>query len=121
MKTTHKLKTICLFPAIDVKSDNTIILAIKDSSDDIILLNAQEEVSIDTPPILKKLAIEQALDTHCEAASPNVCYAGSEFDNDQRRLLATIPIADKSVQIVAPTLLRARNRYLAHHLQWQET
>lgn len=120
LRTTGKNDTLLqksLFLLLIVaESDDNSILVINADCDDSILLNAQEEKSINTSPPLEKLVVAQALDRYCKAATLNFGHIGSELHIDQRELFIRIFIANESIQIVAPTSPRACILYLARHL-----
>lgn len=72
---------------IDPERDNIGILVTNAISDKIILLDAQDKESVDTPPTIEKLIIEQARDDYCNTATINIGQSGSDLNNDQRELL----------------------------------
>lgn len=100
-----------LLLASDTESDYTSVPATKTKSDDIILLNARKKTSIDAPPTLENLIIEQALEEYCKVASLNVGHTASQFRVTQRLRLVQKSLDGESIQILVQTSLRARNPY----------
>lgn len=92
---------------IDLESDRISVLVNNNNSDDITLLNAQNETYIDTPPTFQEPLVEEAVDDYCKAACVCIGQTRSEFRVDQRGFLAREFIGDESGQIIAPPWLRA--------------
>lgn len=106
------------FPLLttNAEHDRTRILTITDNGNKIVLVNVQEERSVDTPPTLKVLVAKHAPDEYCKPKSLNISHAESKVRIFHRSLLTQRSTAKKSTQNVASVKLRALILYLAHHL-----
>lgn len=101
--------------AVDRMSNHSNIFSLHAQSSDTIPLQARVKPSLDTPPTLEELIVEQAHDGYCKASSLHIGHSHSEFHTNQRGLLVPKSVVSESIQIVATKALRMRILYLAHY------
>lgn len=102
-------------PAVSAESNNFSMLAVNASRNDFIPLSAQKEKLVDPFSALEELAHKQGDGATCKAPPLKTGHVGSKYHGDQQGLRVQKSLFHESVQIVVPTLLRARTLYLAHH------
>lgn len=92
------------------------IPVINTNSEDIVLLIAQPDVSLNTPPMKAKIVVEQSLDKYYKSPLLQVGETNTEFQLDDRELLRRKSIIDSAIRNVVPEPLRNRILYISHFL-----